>query len=333
MTKLELLENIKDVLSVYKDDEYLLLKRKDSLVLFDSSLKVLRGISDATFAKKILVDRNRRYVILISSLFCSKTILYSFPQLTPVLTFTDIAGKHVFYKDAVFSPDGNFLYLLADVADLNQPKTLLLKVNLAYQCFEVFFSEESFHFDSLFYSDSKKAVVLLQSKGKVSFFCEKGIVETLKTPTFEKLYFIDWGKAMLLSSPAGFILCSMKGKTIRNCDFLLPKEVKAEERICRDFAFENEIRELSSLTKIQMKRNLAEHFLDMVFVQETGALFYLTVNVNDGKTILYHYSIQSFLLKRVYPIKGKALYMELAYPYLYIHTTEGVLIYLIVQKK
>ncbi len=332
MTKLEFLENAKDVLSVYRDEEYLLLKRRDSLVLFDSSLKVLKGVQDTNFTKKILVDRNRHYVFLVSSLFTKKVVLYSFSGLLPALTLSDLYGLPVFYKDAIFSPDGSYLYLLADIADLEDPKTLLVKVNLAYQTYDVFFQKDSFHFDNLFYSENRKAVILLQSKGNVSFFSENHIVQTVRTPSFQKLYFIDWGQVMLLSSPAGFLLCSMNGKIIRKCDFLLPKEVKDDEKIQRDFAFENEIRELSSLTKIPVKMDMAEHFLDMVFVPETGALFYLSTNVNDGKTTLYHYSVKSFLLKRVYPIKGKALFMELAYPYLYIHTTDSVQSYLIVHK-
>ena len=328
MTKLQLEKNIKDIQSIALVDDCQLVKKEDSLLLLDLNEKIIKGVKDSGYTKSIIVNKDKTYIALVSSLFCEEFHVYSYPDLKAVITLNKIDSKGYYYKDAAFSSDGKYLYVLADEkSDSSYHESVLVRIDLNYQKYTSYFRGEGMHFDSLYYSKTKQALLLLEKKGRVSFFNQGKIIDRIKTPPYDKLSVIDWGQVLLLSSFAGFVLCSLKGKVIRTCDFLLPKPLKNDERVRTEFEMENELLQLRGMNRMSVKDNLGEHYKDMVFSSEVGALFYLSYNMNDKTYRLYHYSIKTFALKHVYKIKGEVYHIHLAFPNLYIKTTDGVLVY------
>lgn len=332
MKKLKLEKNAKDIQSIAILSDKVLVKKVDSLLLLDTDGKLLTSAKDSSYVKKILVDRDRKYVALVSSLFVKEFRIYSIMDLTLAFSLKEHQGKSYFFKDAVFSPDGKYLYVLADEECYQNPsETVLFKIELNAFHVSAFFLGENMHFDSLYYSPTRLVLTLLDKKGRIYFFSQDKIIKKVKVPSFDRLYFIDWGQVMLLSSFTGFNLCSANGKVIRQCDFLLPKPLKEEERIRKEFHQENELLCLKELPKMSLKANLSEYYKDMIFSVEAGALYYLSYQINEMSYTLYHYSIRTFTLKHVYRIKTEVHGMELDYPYLYLRTKDGVLIYRIYQ--
>ncbi len=332
MTKLKFEKNVKDIQSILVLSDQCLVKKADSLLLFDSEGKLQRSVSDSTYTTKILVDRDRRYVYLVSSLFQKELNLYSFSDFSLAFSLKEYKGKTYFFKDAVYTPDGKYLYVLADDENYDAySESVLFKLELSTLSYSVFFLGEGKHFDSLCFFNTRLVLTLLDKRGKIYFFSQDKIIRKIKVPFFDRLFFIDFGQVMILSSLAGFNLCSANGKVIRKCDFLLPKPLKEEQRVKKEFDTENEILSLKGLPKISMSDNLSECYKDMIFSTEAGALFYLSYHINEKSYTLYHYSIRSFTLKHVYRIKSEVYGMVLDYPYLYVRTKDGVMVYHILQ--
>ncbi len=332
MKKLKLEKNAKDIQSIAILSDKVLVKKADSLLLMDLDGKLLASVKDSVYTKNILTDREKKYAVLLSSLFVKEFRIYSLLNLSLVFSIKEHQGKSYFFKDAVFSQDGKYLFVLADEECYQRPsETVLFKIDMNTFHVSAFFVGEKLHFDSLYYSPTRLVLTLLDKKGRIYFFSQDKIIKKIKVPSFDRLYFIDWGQVMLLSSLAGFNLCSSNGKIIRQCDFLLPKPLKEEERIRKEFFSENEMLSLKGLPKMSLKDNLSEYYKDMIFSVEAGTLYYLSYQINEKSYTLYHYSVRSFTLKHVYRIKTEVHGMELDYPYLYLRTKEGVLIYRILQ--
>lgn len=302
-------------------------KKGDILSVYDGTDKLFYSLNDTAYVDKILLSSNEFYFTLISKLYNTEFKLYSLSDGTTLLDIKEIENEKYIYKDAAFTPDNRYLYVLADKDDLSDLKTILIKINLESMEYRVFFIDEKQHFDYLYYLDERFVLVLLSRKGKVSYFLDNKIIKNIKTPNFDKLYFIDQGEIMLLSSKAGFILASSNGKIIRNCDFLLPKEIKETPMLTKQLQLENEIRELSLLPKIKNHSSLGEHYFDLVVSSKDNALFYISRNITDDTYKLYHYSIHSFALKHAYKIKGKAKSIEYKSPYVIIRTDDAVEVY------
>ncbi len=332
MTKLKLVKNVKDIQSILLETDRSFVKKTKNFFLLDEEDKVLASVEDTSYTKKIRTDKDKRYVILVSSLFSNEFRIYSYLDLSVLFMLKNINGRDYFFKDTTFTPDGKYLYVLADeVSYINPSETILLKIELSSFVYTVFFFGEHRYFDSLYFSKTRQVLTLLDKKGKIYFFSQDKIIKKIKVPTFDRLFFIDWGQVMLLSSLAGFNLCSANGKVIRQCDILLPKPLKTDEDSRKDFDTQNEILSLKGLSKMSRKDNLSEYYKDMIFSTEAGALLYLSYNINEKSYTLYHYSIRSFILKHVYRFKKEVYGMELNYPFLYIRTSGGVLIYRILQ--
>ncbi len=332
MTKLKLVKNVKDIQSILLDTDRSFVKKTKNLLLFNSEDRLLSSVEDNSYTKKILSDKDKRFVILVSQLFVTELRIYSFADLSILYTIKEIHGKDYFFKDATFTPDGKYLYVLADEVSYTSPsESILVKIELSSLSFSAFFEGEHRYFDSLYYSLTRQVLTLLDKKGKIYFFSQDKIIKKIKVPSFDRLFFIDWGQVMILSSHAGFNLCSANGKVIRQCDILLPKPLKSDDDARKDFDTQNEILSLKRLPRMSRKDSLTEYYKDMIFSTEAGALLYLSYNINEKSYTLYHYSIRSFTLKHVYRFKKEVYGMELSYPFLYIRTSSGVLIYRIIQ--
>lgn len=332
MTKLKLVKNVKDIQSILLDNDRNFVKKAKNLLLYDGEDKLLSSIEDNSYTQKILSDKDKRFVILVSQLFVKELRIYSYADLSILFRMKEINGKDYFFKDATFTPDGKYLYVLADEVSYTTPsESILIKIELSSFSFSVFFEGEHRYFDSLYYSQARQVLTLLDKKGKIYFFSQDKIIKKIKVPSFDRLFFIDWGQVMLLSSLVGFNLCSANGKVIRQCDILLPKPLKSDEDARKDFDTQNEILSLKGLPRMSRKASLTEYYKDMIFSTEAGALLYLSYNINEKSYTLYHYSIRSFTLKHVYRFKKEVYGMELNYPFLYIRISNGVLIYRIIQ--
>jgi hypothetical protein len=317
MKELTLFRHFPEALTVGYLPGAFLVKETSALYLFpEEDTKPARKVLDPLYAKKTVISPDGKYAVLVSSLFNEETTLYHLPDFADVFHLSSRRyGKKLLFKDAAFLSDSKALYLLADTPVDGESETLLFKVSLPSYSYSVFFSGQHRKIDFLRYSRDLASLALFSKSGQVTFFRETKAVKSIKTPPFEKLFFIEKGELMLLDTLSGFKLLSHNGKLIRNADFLVSEPLSFDSH--------------DEDHPLKTPRRLTQSYADLTYSREHGRLFYLSHLLPSDSYHLYVFSIEDFSLLEDFPLKGKVLSLSYNEPYLFVRKEDGVDSYLL----
>lgn len=324
MDKISLLKTYPDSLAVGISKNYLIDKKCNRVLIYDSKDKLLRSIEDNSFSLSISISpKEDTYFYTLNNLSECFSV-FSLPYGNQILTLKKIDGFSFFYKKAVYSEDGSKIYLLADHQQNEKIESCVFQIDLNYQNYQIHLLNQGLNFDGITYIQEKKVFALYSYSGLVSYFREGKIIHTIKIPPFEKLFFIDSGEIIMISTLAGFSLLSKNGKILRRCDFLLPIEVERKKSVIKRVNMINEMRELFYQPTIKMKDSMGQCFVDMELCQEGKRLLYLSYNINTDKYYLHLFSLNSFILKKTILLKGHIRSISVTSSYLIVRTRKGV---------
>ncbi|MFA6624961.1 MAG: hypothetical protein WCS80_04290 [Bacilli bacterium] len=291
-------------LTPYKDG--LIGKDSSSLYLLEKNSKApLAMVNEPLYGKKGIVSPDLKFYFLISTLFCDKAGIYSLPSLHKARVIKGTNGQyHDYFKDACFTSDSHYLFLLADNLCENAVETVLYKIDLTTFVGEVFFRGEKRRFDNIRYVKGLMSLVLFDKKGKVSFFNQNSIKKELDIDSFNRLFFIDNSSTFITDSATGINLHGHNGTLLKSLSFLVSKDNEEE-------SFDH----------------LSQSFIDMTISKEKGLLFYVT-EVKPGFSYhLFVFDLHDFSLVKDISLKEKTTQLNYMDPYLILKTEHGISLY------
>ena len=324
MEKLSLIHRFPSSQALAFTGESFLLKREDSLFLLDSlTMEILAETKDTRFAKKIVSSPDRKSFVLLSGLLRPGAVLSSLPTLDPIRTIQP--SPDFFAQDAVYSPDGSYLYILGSLNQKEKPQNLLVTYSFQEDKEKSYPIPSDIVLDRIRYSKDMGALVLFSPSGKALCFHSGKIIEEVKVEPFHRFFFIEKGE-ILTDIPNGFQLFSHSGKKIKKFPFLIQTPLTAEEAKLYHKEIESE-KERKSFSGETLPPLMSEFYMDMTLSREKDLLFYLTSCPFEKGFELYTLSLKDFSLVSAQKGKGKPVSLSYRDPFLVVGTSQELLLY------
>lgn len=311
MIKISLSKRFSSAEAIGYTPNYLLVKSVDSLTVFsEADFLPYHKVVSLSYGQRVLTSPNGKFAFVLSTLFSNSLIVYYVPSLRIADTYC-YKGAGIFdIKDACFSLDSQYLFILADVVTDKGSQTLLIRKKLLSD-------EKPFSmvldtaFDYLSFVKEVNCLALFAKSGKIGFFQGNEVIQEVSLNPFHKAYFIEKGHLLVTDTTLGFNLLSHNGKVIQQCDFLVPVPL-VPKTITEDE---------SESFKIK------ESYYDLLASNEANLIFYVTRILPNDVYSLYIFSSEDFsLLKRI-KFKPKIYSLDYRNPYLFIKTSIGVYVF------